>query len=85
MKTKFVPILFEEAELIYRLCDINNDSKEIKLSEEQEKLLNTIKNKLDKTLEEFNFQAFVKLSTRSPKDAITDISNKKMKEITKSG
>jgi hypothetical protein len=76
MKTIFVPISLQEAELIYDICEFKKNN----LSEEKEKMIKKIETNLDNALKEFNMKAFVKLSTRSPKDAIVDISNLKMKE-----
>jgi hypothetical protein len=75
-KTSFLSLSIEDSKSLYNSCNIYYNKNEIFIDDN---LKNIIK-KIDYIIKnDFNGIAFIKLSTRSPKDSVTSINNEKMK------
>ncbi|KAJ5078546.1 cell division cycle protein [Anaeramoeba ignava] len=86
LKTEVLEVSIEEAEALLNYCEefynsnSNIESKNLK-TEENKKTLSLLEQRINTSIESnFNNASFVKLSTRSPKDAVTTGINEKMKQ-----
>ena len=62
--TTFIPLTKEEVQALVK--ELSNPSK---LTEEQKEVIKSISMKIDEAITKYNGKAFVKLASRSPKDA----------------
>jgi len=80
-KTEFVPLSLAEAEAFYEQCHwyYCGAKPNSQVSTQKKTLLKKIEERVDSKIKLFNGKAFVKLSTRSPKDSLTSGINERMK------
>jgi hypothetical protein len=74
-KTEFLQLTIEESQVLYTSCKGYYSKGDFKyyFQKNDENVYNEIKNKINKIINNnFEKKAFIKLSTRSPKDSITD-------------
>jgi len=81
-KTEFVSLSIPQAMALYDLCHYYySGTKQDQLDSNKQNVLANIETEIDKKIQGFGGKAFVKLSTRSPKDAYTSTVNQKMTDI----
>jgi len=84
-RTVFVPLSRPTANALHAHIEMKVYCRKEKIGEEEQKLVEELTQQIHDVIQnEFGNQAFVKLSTRSPKDTLTAAINNRMKEALES-